>query len=216
MKEQLHRHAREAIDASARELDANVRALWKSDETRARIVRVPRRAQVICAAADLHAVTLADREVHAHVAVARVTHVIQVRPGVVHRRVVRDDQRTRRQFRLEQLGHRKVQLLPAVEQHELDRAVDIGQRGQRITLQHGDEIVEPGLGERLRRRGHLRRAEFGGDDATAAVVAHRRCEMDRRDPQGTCRTRRPCSAVSPAPARTAAGPPRASPAGRCR
>ena len=36
MKEQLHRHAREAIDASA-EVDANVRALWKSDETRARI-----------------------------------------------------------------------------------------------------------------------------------------------------------------------------------
>jgi enoyl-CoA hydratase len=36
MKEQLHRHAREAIDASA-EADANVRALWKSDETRARI-----------------------------------------------------------------------------------------------------------------------------------------------------------------------------------
>ena len=36
MKEQLHRHAREAIDASA-EVDANVRALWKSDKTRARI-----------------------------------------------------------------------------------------------------------------------------------------------------------------------------------
>ena len=36
MKEQLHRHAREAIDAGA-ELDANVRAIWKSDETRARI-----------------------------------------------------------------------------------------------------------------------------------------------------------------------------------
>ena len=36
MKEQLHRHAREAIDGSA-EVDANVRALWKSDETRARI-----------------------------------------------------------------------------------------------------------------------------------------------------------------------------------
>ena len=36
MKEQLHRHAREAIDAGA-ELDANVRALWKSEETRARI-----------------------------------------------------------------------------------------------------------------------------------------------------------------------------------
>jgi enoyl-CoA hydratase len=36
MKEQLHRHAREAIDAGG-ELDANVRAMWKSDETRARI-----------------------------------------------------------------------------------------------------------------------------------------------------------------------------------
>jgi enoyl-CoA hydratase len=36
MKEQLHRHARAAIDASA-ELDANVRAIWKSAETRARI-----------------------------------------------------------------------------------------------------------------------------------------------------------------------------------
>jgi enoyl-CoA hydratase len=36
MKEQLHRHAREAIDAGA-ELDANVRATWKSDQTRARI-----------------------------------------------------------------------------------------------------------------------------------------------------------------------------------
>ena len=36
MKVQLHRHAREAIDAGA-ELDANVRAIWKSDETRARI-----------------------------------------------------------------------------------------------------------------------------------------------------------------------------------
>jgi enoyl-CoA hydratase len=36
MKEQLHRHAREAIDAGA-ELDANVRAIWKADETRARI-----------------------------------------------------------------------------------------------------------------------------------------------------------------------------------
>ena len=36
MKEQLHRHAREAIDAGA-ELDANVRAIWKSDETSARV-----------------------------------------------------------------------------------------------------------------------------------------------------------------------------------
>jgi enoyl-CoA hydratase/carnithine racemase len=36
MKEQLPRPAREAIDAGA-ELDANVQALWKSEETRARI-----------------------------------------------------------------------------------------------------------------------------------------------------------------------------------
>jgi enoyl-CoA hydratase len=36
MKEQLHRPAREAIDAGAG-LDANVQAIWKSDETRARI-----------------------------------------------------------------------------------------------------------------------------------------------------------------------------------
>jgi enoyl-CoA hydratase len=36
MKEQLHRRARAAIDAGA-ELDANVRAAWKSEETRARI-----------------------------------------------------------------------------------------------------------------------------------------------------------------------------------
>ncbi|MDT7731871.1 MAG: enoyl-CoA hydratase [Mycobacterium sp.] len=36
MKEQLHRHARAAIDAGA-ELDANVQAAWKSEETRARI-----------------------------------------------------------------------------------------------------------------------------------------------------------------------------------
>jgi enoyl-CoA hydratase len=36
MKEQLHRHARDAIDAGAG-LDAKVRADWKSDETRARI-----------------------------------------------------------------------------------------------------------------------------------------------------------------------------------
>jgi enoyl-CoA hydratase len=36
MKVQLHRHARAAIDAGA-ELDANVREMWKSAETRARI-----------------------------------------------------------------------------------------------------------------------------------------------------------------------------------
>src|SRR5258705_1226575 len=36
MKEQLHRHAREAIDAGA-ELDANVQAIWRSDETAVRI-----------------------------------------------------------------------------------------------------------------------------------------------------------------------------------
>ena len=36
MKSQLHRHARAAIDAGA-ELDANVREIWKSAETRARI-----------------------------------------------------------------------------------------------------------------------------------------------------------------------------------
>jgi len=36
MKEQLHRHARAAIDAGA-ELDAKVRVNWKSDETRSRI-----------------------------------------------------------------------------------------------------------------------------------------------------------------------------------
>jgi enoyl-CoA hydratase len=36
MKEQLHRHARDAIDAGT-ELDANVRAIWKADDTRARI-----------------------------------------------------------------------------------------------------------------------------------------------------------------------------------
>jgi enoyl-CoA hydratase len=36
MKEQLHGHARQAIDAGA-ERDATVRAIWKSDETRARM-----------------------------------------------------------------------------------------------------------------------------------------------------------------------------------
>jgi enoyl-CoA hydratase/carnithine racemase len=36
MKQQLHRHARAAIDAGA-ELDADVRAAWKSTETRGRI-----------------------------------------------------------------------------------------------------------------------------------------------------------------------------------
>jgi enoyl-CoA hydratase len=36
MKEQLHRPARDAIDAGAA-LDANVQALWRSAETRARI-----------------------------------------------------------------------------------------------------------------------------------------------------------------------------------
>jgi enoyl-CoA hydratase len=36
MKEQLHRPAREAIDAGAG-LDANVQALWKSEETHARM-----------------------------------------------------------------------------------------------------------------------------------------------------------------------------------
>jgi enoyl-CoA hydratase len=36
MKEQLHRPTREAIDTGA-ELDANVRAIWKSDEARARM-----------------------------------------------------------------------------------------------------------------------------------------------------------------------------------
>jgi enoyl-CoA hydratase len=36
MKEQLHRHARAAIDAGAA-LDANVRASWCSAETRARM-----------------------------------------------------------------------------------------------------------------------------------------------------------------------------------
>ena len=36
MKEQLHRHARDAIDAGG-ELDADVRAIWKADDTRARI-----------------------------------------------------------------------------------------------------------------------------------------------------------------------------------
>jgi enoyl-CoA hydratase len=36
MKEQLHRPSREAIDAGA-ELEANVQALWRSEETRARI-----------------------------------------------------------------------------------------------------------------------------------------------------------------------------------
>jgi enoyl-CoA hydratase len=36
MKDQLHRHARAAIDAGA-DLDANVRAIWKSEETRGRI-----------------------------------------------------------------------------------------------------------------------------------------------------------------------------------
>ena len=36
MKDQLHRHVRAAIDAGA-ELDADVRAIWKSEETRARL-----------------------------------------------------------------------------------------------------------------------------------------------------------------------------------
>ena len=36
MKEQLHRHARAAIDGGV-ELDATVRAVWKSDQTRGRI-----------------------------------------------------------------------------------------------------------------------------------------------------------------------------------
>ena len=37
MKEQLHRPARDVRSTPAREMDANVRAVWKSDETRARI-----------------------------------------------------------------------------------------------------------------------------------------------------------------------------------
>src|SRR5689334_10483926 len=77
-----------------------------------------------CAAADFHAVAFADGEVHADVAVAGIPHMVEVWPGAIHRGVVRDDQRARRQLGLQELGHRKVELLPTVEQHEADRAVD--------------------------------------------------------------------------------------------
>jgi hypothetical protein len=99
--------------------------------------------------------------------------MVEVRPSVVRRCVVRDDQRTGRQLGLEQLGHRKVELLPAVEQYELNRAVDARQCRQGITFEDGDQIVEPRLGERPLRRCDLRRTELRGDDSAGAVVADR-------------------------------------------
>ena len=94
-------------------------------------------------------------------------------PSVSHGGVVRDDQCTGRQLWLQQLGHRKVELLPAVEQHEADRPVDGRQRGQGVAFEDGDEIVEDGLGERLLRLRDLFGAQLGGDHAACAVVAHR-------------------------------------------
>src|SRR5262245_44127785 len=102
-----------------------------------------------CAAADLHAVAVANQEVEAHVAVARVPHVLQVRLRTVHRRVVGHDQRTRCELWFKKFQYRKVEIFPPVEQNEANLAVKIRQRGQRVSVLDGNEIVQASLNERL-------------------------------------------------------------------
>ena len=63
-------------------------------------------------------------KLHADVAVGRVAHVVEVGLQARHAGVVGDDERSRRQPRLEQLQHLNVEVLPPVEQDELHRPVD--------------------------------------------------------------------------------------------
>src|ERR1700759_866406 len=85
---------------------------------------------------------------------------------------------------VEQLDHREIQLLPAIKQHETDRPVEIGERGKRVAFKDGDEVVQPGLGECLLRRGDLVGAELGSHHTAATVVAHRGSQMQRRNTKG--------------------------------
>src|SRR5438874_13746844 len=67
--------------------------------------------------------------------------------------VVGDDDRTLRQLRMQQLEHRHVQILPQVDQHEIEWSRELPERCERIADAKLDVFREPGARSEERRVG---------------------------------------------------------------
>ena len=79
---------------------------------------------------------------------------------------------------------------PDVDQHEIDRSLDLTERLAQIALAEVDEIAQAGFVEKISRCLHLLRLVFGTDHDAAAtrsthIVPHRRSQVERRDAIGS-------------------------------
>jgi hypothetical protein len=84
----------------------------------------------------------------------------------------------------QQPEHRQAHVLPAIQQHQADRAGHVGERSQGIAGQDRHRLGDAGFGQVRLRRGCLRRAELGGEDPAGAVVGYRGGQVDGRDAEG--------------------------------
>src|SRR5439155_676226 len=81
--------------------------------------------------------------------------------------VVGDQDRARRKLAVQQLEDRNVQVLPQVDQHEIERARELAERGQRVADTKLDEVGERGALELRVRVLCLRRLQLERDHLAA-------------------------------------------------
>lgn len=101
----------------------------------------------------------------------------------VARAHVSEDQSPGAEARLEQLEHRHVEVVGAIEEQQIDLGVELGERLERVSDPNLDKLLDPCVDQILRRGGRLLGQQLGGDDRATAEVAERAGEMDRRVPE---------------------------------
>ncbi len=79
---------------------------------------------------------------------------------------------------LEESQDRQVEVVAAVEEHEVDRLGEIRQCVKRVTGAYLGEIGKTGISEILPRELHLVLMTLARDECSAATVADRGCKIE--------------------------------------
>ena len=98
--------------------------------------------------------------------------------------VVGEHDRAAPQLRRQQLDDGDVDVLPAVQQDEVDRRLDADQRPQRVALADFHELGKSGRCQVSPRRLDLVGLQLRADDKAAAVVSNRCSQADCGKPEG--------------------------------
>src|SRR5512139_3524613 len=109
-----------------------------------------------------------ERQRHRAKAVGWIVHVRHVGGEVFFERedVVRAYDRATAQLGSQQREHGKVEVLPAVEQHEVDGRGEVGEGLERVALANLHVVGEPGIRQVAARRADLVRYDFRADETS--------------------------------------------------